>query len=76
MAWWTTNARGRVEKHATKLDAGIRLLFARTLGGQALKDLGLYRRDPVEHPDEPNVLPEGFAQWQRKQGRTRRRTAS
>lgn len=59
-AWWSRTSKG-VEKHAgrqPKLSALIRLNFARNMGDDPLDALGLYRRDPAKHPDEPNVFAE------------------
>lgn len=58
-AWWTKTPEG-VQKHdgrKPKLGAMIRLQFASTMGKHPLDSLGLYRRDPEQHPNEPNVLP-------------------
>lgn len=64
--WWTTIERAdgsvKVEKHAggedPKLSAGITLLFAKTMEGVPIEQMGLYKRDPTKYPNEPNLLPE------------------
>lgn len=60
MAWWT-RVGDKIEKHdgrKPKLDAAITLRFATSMDGVKIEDCGLYKRDPVKHPDEPNLLPE------------------
>ncbi len=57
MAWWTKANGGKVEEHKTKLDAEVRLNFAKNAGGEPLESLGLYKRNPEKYPDEPNLLP-------------------
>ena len=60
MSWWTRRG-AKIEKHSTKMKAAITVNFAHAMGGVALSDLGLYRRDPARYPDEPDVLPAELA---------------
>ncbi len=66
MTWWT-KVGDEVERHKTKLDAGITLNLAAALAGKAPSALGLYKRDPRKHPKEPNLLPELLAKIEAKQ---------
>lgn len=67
-AWWSRTPDG-VKKHdgrKSKLAATIRLNLAGTMGGYPIESLGLYRRDPEKHPDEPNALPGMIAKEESK----------
>ena len=59
MAWWT-KVRDKVERHdgpRPKLAAAIRLNFEINGGEVPAEECGLYKRDPVKHPDAENLLP-------------------
>ena len=66
MAWFSKAFGGKIESHKQKLWAVSRCNFAAS-DGQAVADLGVYKRDPSKHPDEPNLLPDMIAKAQRRQ---------
>jgi hypothetical protein len=58
MTWWT-KIRGEVKKRdgrEAKALAAFALTVARSTG-IPMAELGLYRKDPVKHPDAVNELP-------------------
>lgn len=70
-AWWS-KVDGIIEKHdgrKPKLEALIRINFAVNVGTAKVENAGLYRRDPVKNPEEPNILPDEMAKALRARGR-------
>jgi len=56
MAKWYSMIRGDVNEHNGKLWA-ISACNIHGAGGVPVSEMGVYRRDPRKHPDEPNILP-------------------
>lgn len=68
MAVWS-KVGTEIEKHDGRkpmLAAAIRVGFAVSMSGAKPATCGIYKRDPVKHPDEPDVLPALVAKAQKK----------
>jgi hypothetical protein len=64
--WFSKAFGGVIESHNQKLWAISRCNFAAG-GGESVASLGVYRRDPRKHDDEPNLLPTLIAKAEAKQ---------
>lgn len=70
--WWTKIERdGRldIERHRTKLDAGIAMNFAHHMGLVPHEAMGLYRVDPSARPTAENLLPAELERARRRLAR-------
>ena len=56
MAWFSKAFDGKIEQHKQKMWAIFRCNVAAS-DGQMTCHLGVYKRDPSKHEDEPNLLP-------------------
>lgn len=54
--WYSKAFGGKVEEHKQKIWAISRCNFAAS-DHEPVEALGVYRRDPRKHTDEPNLLP-------------------
>ena len=66
MAWFSKAFDGTIKKHNRKVWAIARCNVAAS-DGQMICHLGVYKRDPSKHDDEPNLLPGLIAKAQVKQ---------